>query len=185
MAMRAALGGSSRLACRVLPRAQHTRRRWLGLGLSWCSLPALKAFVPAEMPQLESVRIDVGVLVFTIAVAFVTAALAGLAPALAAARSDPVLQLRTGGRGSTQPATSHSRRAFVAAQVALAVTVVAAAGLLTRTLARLQTVDMGLAADRLVFAQLALPQAKYAERGRRLQVCRGCRRRARNGARHR
>ena len=55
------------------------------------------------------------------------------------------------------------------AQVALAVTVVAAAGLLTRSLLRLQAVDMGLAADRLVFVELALPQAKYAERGRHLQ----------------
>jgi len=68
------------------------------------------------------------VLVFTIAVSFVTATLAGLAPALCAARTDPALQLRTGGRGSTRPATSRGRRALVAAQVALAATVMAAAG---------------------------------------------------------
>jgi predicted permease len=49
------------------------------------------------------------------------------------------------------------------------VTVVAAAGLLTRTLLQLQAVDMGLAADRLVLAQLALPPTKYAEPGRQLQ----------------
>jgi predicted permease len=59
---------------------------------------------------------------------------------------------------------------LVVAQVALAVTVVAAAGLLTRSLRWLQTVDMGLAADRLVFVQLALPQAKYADGARHLQL---------------
>jgi putative ABC transport system permease protein len=46
---------------------------------------------------------------------------------------------------------------------------VAAAGLLTRSLLRLQSVDMGLAADRLVFVRLALPQAKYADAARHLQ----------------
>jgi hypothetical protein len=49
------------------------------------------------------------------------------------------------------------------------VTVVAAAGLLTRTLLQLQAVDLRLAADRLVLAQLALPPTKYAEPGRQLQ----------------
>jgi predicted permease len=44
-----------------------------------------------------------------------------------------------------------------------------AAGLLTRSLLRLQAVDMGLAADRLVFVELALPQSKYADRNRHLQ----------------
>jgi predicted permease len=57
----------------------------------------------------------------------------------------------------------------VVAQVALAVTVVAAAGLLTRSLLRLQGVEMGLAADRLVFVRLALPHAKYADGVRHLQ----------------
>jgi putative ABC transport system permease protein len=172
MAMRAALGASrTRLARQVLAESAVLAfvAGALGLGLSWWSLPALIALVPAEIPRVESIRIDGGVLVFTIALAFVTATLAGLAPALSSARTDPAVQLRAGGRGSTRPATSRGRRALVAAQVALAVTVVAAVGLLTRTLLQLQTVDMGLAADRLVVAQLALPPAKYAEPGRQLQ----------------
>ena len=82
-------------------------------------------------------------------------------------------------------AARHGRRALVVAQVALAVTVVAAAGLLTRSLLRLQAVDMGLAADRLVFVRLALPQAKYADDGAPPPVPRGRRRPARGRARHR
>jgi predicted permease len=109
------------------------------------------------------------VLLFTVAVAFLTAALAGLTPALSLARADLVAHLRSGGRGATGRATRQGRRGLVVAQVALAVTVVAAAGLLTRSLLRLQAVDMGLATDRLLFVRLALPQAKYADGARHLQ----------------
>jgi putative ABC transport system permease protein len=172
MAMRAALGATrGRLARQVLAESAvlALAAGGLGLAVSWWGLPALMAFVPAELPRVESVRIDVGVFLFTIGVAFVTATLAGLAPALSAARSDPVSPLRAAARGTTQSGTSRGRRVLVAAQVALAVTVVAAASLLTRTLLQLQTVEMGLAADRLVFAELVLPQAKYSEPARQLQ----------------
>jgi putative ABC transport system permease protein len=176
MATRAALGASrGQLARQVLAESAVLALAAGGIGLvvAWWGLPALIAFVPAEMPRVDSVRLDAGVLAFTIAVAFATAALAGLAPALFSARSDPVSQLGAGGRSSTARGTTRGRRALVVAQVALAVALVATAGLLARTLVQLQTVDMGLASDRLVFAQLALPQAKYAERGRQLQFLDG------------
>jgi predicted permease len=121
------------------------------------------------VPRVDSVHIDASVIAFTVGVAFLTVALAGLAPALASTRTDLALQLRSGSRGATGTAAQNGRRALVVAQVALAVTIVVAGGLLTRSLLRLQSVDMGLAADRLVFVQLALPQAKYAARARHLQ----------------
>jgi len=127
------------------------------------------AFVPDGLPRVDSVRLDAGVVVFTVAVAFITAALAGLVPALSVARTDLVAHLRSGGRGATGSAVRLGRRALVVAQVALAVTVVAAAALLTRSLLRLQTVDMGLARDRLVFVNLALPKTKYADNARHRQ----------------
>ena len=136
-----------------------------GFAVAWWSLPALITLVPDGLPRVESVRIDATVVVFTIAVAFVTALLAGLAPALFSMRADLVSQLRSGGRGVTGSAARHGRRALVVAQVALAVTIVAAAGLLIRSVLRLQSVDLGLAADRLVLLDLHMPQAKYAERG--------------------
>jgi putative ABC transport system permease protein len=114
------------------------------------------------------VRVDSGVILFTLAVAVVTAVLAGLAPVLSATRTDLASEMRSGGRGATGGG-ARGRRALVVAQIALAVTVVAAAGLLTRSLLRLQAVDMGLAGDRLVFVQLALPVPIYSERARHLQ----------------
>src|SRR6266571_1985426 len=78
----------------------------------------------------------------------------------------------SGGRLARQLLAESLLRALVVAQVALAVTVVAAAGLLTHSLLRLQAVEMGLAADRLVFVRLELPQAKYADNARHLQFLR-------------
>jgi predicted permease len=172
LAVRAALGaGPGRLARQLLAESLllALAAGVVGLAVTWWTLRALIALIPDGLPRVESVRIDAGVLLFTVAVAFLTAALAGLAPVLSLARADLVAHLRSGGRGATGRAARGGRRGLVVAQVALAVTVVAAAGLLTRSLLRLQAVDMGLAADRLVFVRLALPQAKYADGARHLQ----------------
>ena len=93
--------------------------------------------------------------------------LAGVAPAVWSVRIDLVSALRSGGRGSVSAAGRRGRRALVVAQVALAVCIVAAAGLVTRSVLRLQSVDVGLAADRLLFVELSLPFSKYVDRGRR------------------
>jgi putative ABC transport system permease protein len=135
----------------------------VGLVLTWWSLDALIALIPDGLPRVESVRVDVMVVLFTGAVALATSVLAGVAPAFWSVRADLVSQLRNGGRGSPDPAGRRGRRALVVAQVALAVTIVAAAGAVTRSLLRLQTVDTGLAADRLVFVELALPYSKYVD----------------------
>ena len=140
----------------------------IGLAVSWWSIRAVVTLVPEGLPRVDSVHIDAGVILFTLAVAFLTAALAGLAPALSSVRADVASELRSAGSRGGRP-VRRSRRALVVAQVSLAVTVVAAAGLLVRTLLRLQSVDMGLAADRLVFIDLDLPQAKYADGARHLR----------------
>jgi predicted permease len=138
-----------------------------GLGLSWWSLQTVLNLVPGGLPRLESIRIDAAVVVFAVAIAFVTALLAGLAPALLSMRLDLVSSVRTSARGAAGSATRLGRRTLVVAQVALAVTIVAAAGLLIRSVLNLQSVDLGLAADRLVLVNLDMPQAKYADRARR------------------
>jgi putative ABC transport system permease protein len=135
----------------------------IGLVLTWWSLDALVALVPDGLPRIESVRVDRIVMLFTLAVALATSMLAGVLPALWSARTDLVAQLRDGGRGSSGPAVRRGRRALVVAQVALAVTVVAGAGVVTHSLLRLQSVDIGIAADRLVFVELALPYSKYVD----------------------
>jgi len=170
-AVRAALGASGfRLAREVLTETVLIALAAGATGLtvaSW-TLHAVVTLVPEGLPRVDAVRIDAGVALFTLALALFTAALAGFAPALVWARGDVASELRkAGSHGRT---IRRGRRALVVAQVSLAVIIIAAAGLLVRTLMRLEAVDMGLAADRLAFVELDLPQAKYADDTRHLQV---------------
>jgi predicted permease len=166
LVVRAALGASrSRLVVQVLAESLviALAAAAVGLALARWGLHTIVTLVPDGLPRPESIRIDVAVVAFTTGVAFLSAALAGLIPALTASRLDLVGCLRAGGRGTTGVASARGRRLLVAAQIALAVTVVAAAGLLARSVQRLQSVDMGLAADRLVLAEFDLPRERYAD----------------------
>ena len=170
--VRAALGASrARLIRQVLAESLVVAMAAgaLALLLSGWSLQTVTMLVPDGLPRLSSIRIDGTVIVFTTGVAFLAAALSGLAPAFAASRLDLVGDLRGGGRGAIGSVRHGGRRALVIAQVALAVTVVAAAGLLVRSLERLQSADMGLAHDRIVFAELDLPRERDADQERRRQ----------------
>lgn len=167
--VRAALGaGRGRLVAQLLAESLIVALAAgaVALGLASWGLQLVTALVPGGLPRLEAIRVDAGVLLFAVALAFVCALLAGVVPALAASRIDLMAQLRAGGRGMTGAASARGRRWPVAAQVALAVTVVAAAGLLGRSLQRLQSVDMGLAADRLVLAELDVPRDRLAASAR-------------------
>jgi predicted permease len=167
LAIRAALGaGRRRLASQLLMESALLAflASLVGVAVTWWSLQALTTFVPDGLPRVESVRVDGVVVALVAGVAFITSLLAGVAPAFLSSRLEIVRELLGGGRSVSGPAAKTGRRTLVVAQVALAVTVVAAAGLLTRTLLRLQAVDTGVAADRLVFVSLELPQLKYAGR---------------------
>jgi predicted permease len=135
---------------------------------TWC-LRSVTTVVPDGLPRLASIRVDGAVVAFTSAVAFVVATLSGLVPALAASSLDVAAALRAGGRGVRGGHGQRGRRALVVTQVALAVAVVAAAGLLARSLERLQATDMGMAHERLVLAELDVPSEPYDNRERRRQ----------------
>ena len=171
LALRAALGaGPSRLArlllCESLVLA--VTAGLLGLVASRWLLQAVLALVPGGLPREESVRLDPLVFVFTVGVTLFAAVMAGVVPALVASRIDLASQLRGGRQAGGGLARRHGRRALVVAQVALAVPVVAGAGLLTRSLLHLQTVDMGMAAKQLVFVDLGPAATKDPDRARTL-----------------
>jgi predicted permease len=169
LAVRAALGaGRARIVRQVLVESLviAVLAGVAGFAVTWWSLQTLITLLPDGLPRVESVRIDAMVVLFSIAVVFVTALLAGLVPALLCMRSDIVSQFRNGGRGVAASAATRGRQTLVVAQIALAVTIVAACGLLIRSVLKLQSVDLGLPADRLVLLDLHMPQAQYAERRR-------------------
>jgi predicted permease len=169
LALRLALGATrGRLARRQLAEGLllALAAGGIGIGATRLLLDSLVSLVPGGLVRADSVRVDAGVAAFTVAASFLTAALSGLLPAFSLARTDVAEHLRAGARGAVERAARRGRQALVVAQVALAVTVVVAAGLLARSLLRLQAVDMGLPADRLALVRLALPRAKYADGAR-------------------
>ncbi len=172
LAMRSALGaGRGRIARQVLAESilLSVLAGITGFALAWWSVRGLVRIVPDGLPRVEAIRIDGMVVLFSIAVVFITALAAGLIPALSPLRADLLSPLRSGGQGITGTSANRGRRTLVVAQVALAVTVLTAAGLLIRSVLRLQSIDLGMAADRLVLLDLYMPPAKVAERHQHAQ----------------
>jgi predicted permease len=137
----------------------------MGVALAYLAVRGLILLAPPELPRLESVRLDPYVLAFAAAVTLGTGLLAGLAPALWSAVRNPSTTLRSGARvGSGTRKVRWVRQGLVAGQVALALLVLVGAGLLLRSLANLQRVDMGFARESLVIATMSLPPEKTTSR---------------------
>jgi len=133
-----------------------------GLGLGWLGLNALIALAPAGLPRIESLAIDRGVLAFTAGLSLVTGLLFGLAPALQTAQTEPGHSLKDGGRGVTGLGRI-LRRGLVVAEIALAVVLLVGAGLMLRSFAAMQRVDLGLRTDRVLSTRLALLGPRYQD----------------------
>ncbi len=188
MALRSALGaGRARILQQVFAEGLvlSLLAGIIGFAVAWSSLQTLVTLVPDGVPRLESIRIDQAVALFALAVVLVTALLASVAPALLPSRGDLVSPLRSGAPAIAGGSSAPGRHMLVVAQVALAVTVLAPAGVLIHSVLRLQAVELGLPADRLVLLDLHLPRARYAERQQHGQFLDGGDRAARGRARHR
>jgi len=138
-----------------------------GLGLLFAvwGVDALRRLGPANLPRLADITIDGWVLGFTFAVSCVAGLLFGLAPALQSARSNVHESLKEGGRGGATAGTHRQRirGLLVVSEVALAMVLLVAAGLLIRSFTRLIEVHPGFDPHNVLTMQLSLPQSKYAK----------------------
>jgi putative ABC transport system permease protein len=167
VAVRKALGASSwRLTRQLLTES-------VVLALAGAMLAALlalwevrlfKSAVPVPIPPWLSIEVSGRALLFTIGLAVLTGVIAGIVPALRLARGGVRESLATGVRGSGSARRSRFQRALVVAEVALAVVLLAGAGLLLTSLARLQSVPPGFSADGVLVARLTLAGPRYESR---------------------
>ncbi len=142
----------------------------LGLALAHWGLTALLAANPESIPRSAEIAIDPRVLLFTMVIAVLTATIFGLAPLLHLSQGAVAAAIKEGGTRSTANATRHRvRRSLVAAEIALAVTLVIGAGLLLRSFRNLTTVDAGFDSKNLTTFAVFLPQATYTQAPRRAQ----------------
>jgi putative ABC transport system permease protein len=135
----------------------------LGLALAAWGVALLEQFGPSNLPRLEEVTIDWRVLVFTLAVSILTGIIFGLAPALSSVRSDLNSILKTSGRGTTgSRSRARWRNALVISEIASCVVLLAGAGLLIRSFAKLESVSPGFRPDHVLTMQIALPETRYS-----------------------
>jgi predicted permease len=135
----------------------------LSLPLAKAGIAALVALSPDQVPRLQAVHLDLGALAFTTAVTVFTALIFGLAPAFATLHNDVNRSLRdTGSRGSTDSAGHSTLRDWlVVSEVALALVLLAGAGLLVRTFQNLQHVEMGFQPEHVLTFHVDLPDKRY------------------------
>ena len=137
----------------------------LGLVLEISGQGALLSLVPTDLPRIDSFAVDWKVFVFASAVILLAAFVCGLAPAWLHSRSDLRDALVSSGRGSAGGGVqSRLRTWLVAGQIALALVLLANAGLLFRSFARLAGEQPGFDSSNVLTARLSLPQITYTDR---------------------
>jgi predicted permease len=126
----------------------------------------LLRFAPADLPRLNEVSINIGVLAFAFFVSILTGVIFGLVPALQAASSNQIVSLREGSRGSGS-SKKHTRisRVLVASEIALSLILLIGAGLLLRSFWQLLQVKPGFNPSSVVTAQIwmAVPNDPNAD----------------------
>ena len=165
LAVRAALGGSrGRLILQLLNESAllAVAGGLLGLALAYWGVDALRLLIPQNLPRMEEIRIDPTVLLFALAISLLTAIFFGLAPALQLTRTELRDTLSQSGRSSSSAGASrHLRASLVVSELALAVLLLAGAGLLIRSFSRLLEVSPGFRTQHLLTLELSLPTKAY------------------------
>jgi predicted permease len=167
IAVREALGaGRARVLAHFLAESAvlATLAAAVGLAAAWIAVRALVAAGPAGIPRLTEVRVDAATVGFTALVTALLAVVCSMIPALRINRARLFTALREGGRGGMAGRAEHrTRGALVAAQIALALVVLAGSGLLLRTFQRLHAVRPGFDAEGVATLWMSLPEARYPD----------------------
>jgi predicted permease len=161
LAVRMALGASrGRLIAQCLTESSVLALAGgtLGVALAAAGIRPFAAFWPGGLPRAQEVQLDWRVLLFALAVSLVSGLLFGLAPALRAPVRELEQTLRAGAR-TVAGSTRRLHRNFVISQIAIAMVLLVAAGMLGRTLFRLSSLDPGVDVRSVLTARTALSPA--------------------------
>jgi putative ABC transport system permease protein len=127
----------------------------LGVLIAALGVRPFVAFWPGTLPRAEEIHIDWRVLAFAVGISLVSGLLFGLAPALRAPTKNVEQILRAGTR-SLMGSSRRLHSGFVIAEIALAVVLLVAAGMLGRTMLRLSSLDPGLNVRNVLVTRMAL-----------------------------
>jgi len=137
--------------------------RW-GIALTRRSIPS---FIVEHVAGLKHLQLDSRVFLFTLVVAIATGLVTGLAPAWHLSRPNVNDTLKESGRNSTPSVGRHRlRRLLVISEVALSLVLLVGAGTMVKGFQSLAATDMGFDRSHVLTFHVALPEAKYRDKGR-------------------
>jgi putative ABC transport system permease protein len=168
IALRAALGARrSRIVRQLLTESLLLALLGsvLGLGFAWLGIKALPLISPRDVVSVQGISLNFSVLLWTLGISILTGIIFGLAPALHISRLNLNESLKEGGKAESGQAAGsrRMRNVLVVSEIALAVVLLASAGLLIRSFIGLQQVDRGFNPDNVLSMVVRLPGARYPE----------------------
>ncbi len=169
IALRTALGASkSRIVRQLLTESLILSfvGGLAGVTLAGWSTGLLAAIAPGDLPRFQSIYVDGRVLMFALGLSVISGILLGLIPAWRSANADLQVRLKEGETRSASAPRQALRKALVVSEVTLALVLLCGAGLLIRTLWKLNSVNPGFDPDNVLVGELVLPTTKYRDAGR-------------------
>ena len=132
-----------------------------GVALAFAGIQAIRKFAPEDNYHLHQLSLDARVLMFTLGAALLTGLIFGLAPAIQTARQNVNESLVKGGRGGGSGVSGRMRNILVVSEVALALVLLAGAGLMIRSMTSLLSISPGFRTDHLLTMHVNLNAPKY------------------------
>jgi putative ABC transport system permease protein len=168
LAVRTALGaGRGRLVRQLLVEsgALASAGGLLGLALAWVVTRVMAAVPPnvSPIPRLGELSLDLPIVTFALVISLATGLLFGAAPALSARTIDLSDTLKEGSRGAGMRRGAATRAVLVTVEMALAIVLLAGAGLLVRSFLKLTAVPLGWEPRQAVTVPVSLPNARYQQ----------------------
>jgi predicted permease len=134
-----------------------------GIGLAAVILPIGKNYLPDTIPLTNAITLSWTVAGFALLLALLTGFFCGLAPGFAALRTNVSAAMKEGGRsGSADGSHARLRSALVVGEIAVALVLLSASGLLLRSYSNMSAVDLGFRPDHVTTAVYGLPQKQYS-----------------------
>jgi len=165
IAMRLALGASSLALLRqsVLESLLlSVAGGLLGLALAAIGLRVGVSYLPETLPRIDEISLDWRVVLFAVGLSLLTGIACGVIPAFAALKTSVNETLKEGGRTGSAPGHLWMRSGLVIGEIATALVLLAAAGLLLRSFEKMRSVDLGFRPDHVLTAAYSLPQKQHA-----------------------
>ncbi len=167
MALRKALGASAgRLVRQLLSESLLLSLVGgaIGVALAAAMLPAMRAFSPGSVPRLADTRLNVAVLLFSVALSVLTGIFFGLIPGLQSSSGNLHEMLKEGTRGSSDGSRRGKLRGLlVVAEMAVALILMSGAGLLMQSFSKLMSVNPGFSPANVMTFAVTLPTNHYAQ----------------------